>query len=68
MIKLDPRYIQGRFYAATYQHNWLGGRGSAEDTTTVYLVSIGSADKAMIPEPKRVIKKISKNQHQGGKK
>ena len=24
-IDLDPRELQGRFYAATFQHNWLGG-------------------------------------------
>lgn len=61
IIKLDPRYIQGRFYAATYQHNWLGGKGTAEDTTTVYLISLGSADNAVIAEPKRVAKKTVKS-------
>ncbi len=24
-ITLDPRELQGQFYAATFQHNWLGG-------------------------------------------
>ncbi|MDP8185320.1 TIGR03749 family integrating conjugative element protein [Phocoenobacter skyensis] len=49
-IDLDPRELQGRFYAATFQHNWLGGYGSTEDTTTLYLVTEGFADKAVIPE------------------
>ncbi|MGX2956069.1 TIGR03749 family integrating conjugative element protein [Ursidibacter arcticus] len=61
-ITLDPRELQGRFYAATFQHNWLGGYGSTEDTTTVYLVTEGHANNAIIPEtkvykaPKRVKK------------
>lgn len=51
-LELDPRELQGRFYAATFQHAWLGGTGSTEDTTTVYLVTEGYPDKALIPETK----------------
>ncbi|MEX4027514.1 integrating conjugative element protein, PFL_4704 family [Haemophilus influenzae] len=51
-LELDPRELQGRFYAATFQHNWLGGTGSTEDTTTVYLVTEGYPNKALIPETK----------------
>ncbi|MGR3808202.1 TIGR03749 family integrating conjugative element protein [Pasteurella testudinis] len=48
-ITLDPRDLQGRFYAATFQHHWLGINGTSEDTTTLYLITVGSADKAVIP-------------------
>lgn len=48
-IQLDPRYLQGYFYAATFQHNWLGERGSSEDTTVVYLVTEGRPENAFIP-------------------
>lgn len=51
-IDLDPRELQGRFYAATFQHSWLGRSGTTEDTTTVYLVTEGYPDKALIPEKK----------------
>lgn len=47
----DPRQLQGRFYSATFQHPWLGGAGTAEDTTTLYLVTRGRPDQAFIPEP-----------------
>lgn len=62
-ITLDPRELQGRFYAATFQHNWLGGYGGNEDTTTLYLVTEGYANNALIPETrpvKPVTKKVKK--------
>lgn len=61
-IVLDPRELQGRFYAATFQHNWLGGYGSTEDTTTVYIVTEGYANNAVIPEtkPYKAPKKVKK--------
>lgn len=61
-ITLDPRELQGRFYAATFQHNWLGGYGSSEDTTTVYLVTEGYANNVVIPETKiyKAPKKVKK--------
>ncbi|OOF52305.1 TIGR03749 family integrating conjugative element protein [Rodentibacter trehalosifermentans] len=49
-IDLDPRELQGRFYAATFQHNWLGGHGSPEDTTTLYLVTEGDPNQSVIPQ------------------
>lgn len=49
-IDLDPRELQGRFYAATFQHNWLGGHGSPEDTTTLYLVTEGYPNQSVIPQ------------------
>ncbi|EGT5656589.1 TIGR03749 family integrating conjugative element protein [Citrobacter braakii] len=51
-ITLDPRTLQGTFYAATFQHLWLGASGTAEDTSVVYLVTRGmQADEAILPEP-----------------
>ncbi len=47
-VQLDPRYLQGRFYAATFQHNWLGQHGTLEDTTVLYLVTQGKLTMAMI--------------------
>lgn len=47
-VTLDPRYLQGNFYSATFQHHWLGEKGTPEDTTVVYLVTIGSVDKAIV--------------------
>lgn len=58
-ITLDPRELQGQFYAATFQHNWLGGYGGNEDTTTLYLVTEGYANNALIPET-RPVKQVSK--------
>ncbi|EAZ9289240.1 TIGR03749 family integrating conjugative element protein [Salmonella enterica] len=50
-VDLDPRALQGNFLTATFQHNWLGAHGAPEDTTVVYLVTDGSADSAIVPEP-----------------
>ncbi|HHW7474884.1 TPA: TIGR03749 family integrating conjugative element protein [Mannheimia haemolytica] len=58
-ITLDPRELQGQFYAATFQHNWLGGYGGNEDTTTLYLVTEGYANNALIPET-RPVKPVGK--------
>lgn len=50
-VDLDPRALQGNFLTATFQHSWLGAHGTPEDTTVVYLVTDGSADNAILPEP-----------------
>ncbi|WMY72481.1 TIGR03749 family integrating conjugative element protein [Buttiauxella selenatireducens] len=50
-IDLDPRALQGQFLTATFQHRWLGAKGTPEDTTVVYLVTEGGADTSVIPEP-----------------
>ncbi|ECI6680432.1 TIGR03749 family integrating conjugative element protein [Salmonella enterica subsp. enterica] len=50
-IDLDPRALQGSFVTASFQHSWLGTHGTPEDTTVVYLVTNGSADHAIVPEP-----------------
>ena len=64
-VNLDPRDLQGRFYAATFQHNWLGAKGSPEDTTMLYLVTEGYPNQAVIPEgqkyqPKKLKKTTTK--------
>ncbi|OOF72445.1 TIGR03749 family integrating conjugative element protein [Rodentibacter caecimuris] len=48
-VNLDPRYLQGNFYAASFQHGWIGEYGSLNDTTTVYLVTEGDVSKTIIP-------------------
>lgn len=49
-VDLDPHYLQGYFYAATFQHAFLGETGSPEDTTVVYLVTEGNPSNAFIPQ------------------
>ncbi|EHL84060.1 integrating conjugative element protein [Citrobacter portucalensis] len=51
-LELDPRQLQGRFYAASFQHRWLGPAGSAEDTTVLYLITRHQRpEQAILPEP-----------------
>ena len=38
-LALDPRDLMGDFVTATFQHPYLGAKGNASDTTTVYLVT-----------------------------
>lgn len=61
-IVLDPRLLQGRFVAATFQHHWLGPSGTPEDTTMLYLVTAGRPDRAFIAEPvvKRAMATVTK--------
>ena len=40
-VTLDPRELMGDFITATFQHPYLGAKGDASDTTTVYLVTRG---------------------------
>lgn len=40
-LTLDPRDLMGDFVTATFQHPYLGAKGDASDTTTVYLVTRG---------------------------
>lgn len=48
-FELDPRWLQGEFYSATFMHPYLAPRGSVEDTTTVFLVTRrGGLDRALI--------------------
>ncbi|MBX8588606.1 TIGR03749 family integrating conjugative element protein [Pseudomonas cichorii] len=49
-ITLDPRELMGDFLTATFQHPYIGARGDATDTTTIYLVTRGhSLSQAVIP-------------------
>lgn len=51
-LELDPRQLQGQFYAASFQHRWLGPAGSAEDTTVLYLITRNyRPEQAILPEP-----------------
>lgn len=49
-VLLDPKNLQGDFYSATFQHSWLGAKGTPEDTTVVYLVTKGRLENAFLPE------------------
>lgn len=40
-LSLDPRELMGDFVTAAFQHPYLGYRGDASDTTTLYLVTRG---------------------------
>jgi len=49
-FEMDPRWLQGEFYSATFMHPFLAPRGSMEDTTTVFLITRrGGLDRALIP-------------------
>lgn len=51
-VLLDPRRLQARLFAATFQHADLGSVGSAEDTSVAYLVTRGSGlERAVLPAP-----------------
>lgn len=54
-LALDPRELQGDFVAATFQHQQLGRRGSAEDTTALYLVTRGHGlAQAILPKQSQI--------------
>ncbi|EGT3611391.1 TIGR03749 family integrating conjugative element protein [Morganella morganii] len=50
-VVLDPRRLQGQFVSSTFQHSWLGGKGTPEDTTVAYLVMKGKPENAFPAEP-----------------
>ncbi len=51
-VTLDPRHLQGDLYSATFQHRYLGPHGSADDTTTVYVITLDkSLELALVPAP-----------------
>ncbi|VVO72617.1 hypothetical protein PS887_01377 [Pseudomonas fluorescens] len=41
-VQLDPRRLQAKLFAASFQHAFLGPVGSPEDTTVAYLVTHGA--------------------------
>jgi integrating conjugative element protein (TIGR03749 family) len=51
-VQLDPRRLQAKLFAATFQHAFLGPSGSAEDTTIAYLVTRGGGlEQAVLLPP-----------------
>lgn len=49
-LVMNPTDLMGNFVTATYQHPYLGARGNASDTTTLYLVTKGRGLKqALLP-------------------
>ncbi|UZE16058.1 TIGR03749 family integrating conjugative element protein [Pseudomonas sp. B21-054] len=49
-VDLDPRYLLGDFTTATFQHQFLGPRGTPSDTTVLYLTTRGQGiAAALIP-------------------
>lgn len=49
-LTMNPTDLMGNFVTATYQHPYLGARGNASDTTTLYLVTKGRGLKqALLP-------------------
>ena len=39
-VALDPRRLNARLYAASFQHAFLGPRGTPQDTSVAYLVTL----------------------------
>jgi integrating conjugative element protein (TIGR03749 family) len=51
-VQLDPRRLQAKLFAATFQHAFLGPVGSAEDTTIAYLITHGAGlEQAVLLPP-----------------
>ncbi len=44
-LTMSPTELMGNFTTATFQHPYLGARGNASDTTTLYLVTQGKGLK-----------------------
>jgi integrating conjugative element protein (TIGR03749 family) len=49
-LTMNAKELMGNFTTATFQHQYLGARGNASDTTTLYLVTQGKGLKeALLP-------------------
>ncbi|MGJ8517628.1 TIGR03749 family integrating conjugative element protein [Carnimonas bestiolae] len=48
-FKLDPRWLQGNLYSATFMHPVLGPRGTDGDTTSVFVVTRGKSLAQSVP-------------------
>lgn len=48
-FELDPRWLQGELYSASFMHATLGRRGSTEDTTTAFIVTNGQTLAQAVP-------------------
>lgn len=42
-FELDPRWLQGEFYSASFMHPSIGPQGSVEDTTSLFVVTRGNS-------------------------
>jgi integrating conjugative element protein (TIGR03749 family) len=52
-VALDPRRLDARLYAASFQHEFLGPHGTPEDTSVAYLVTRdGGLDQALMAPPR----------------
>lgn len=52
-VTLDPRRLNAHLHAASFQHEYLGARGTPEDTSVAYLVTRGgSLEQALPPQPR----------------
>ena len=52
-VALDPRRLNARLYAASFQHEFLGPRGTPEDTSVAYLVTRdGGLEHALMAPPR----------------
>ena len=48
-FELDPRWLQGNLYSATFMHPTLDRRGSVRDTTTAFIVTRGQSLAQALP-------------------
>lgn len=48
-FELDPRWLQGSLYSATFMHPTLDRRGSVRDTTTAFIVTRGQSLAQALP-------------------
>lgn len=48
-FELDPRWLQGELYSASFMHPTIGPRGSVEDTTTVFVITRGQSLAQAVP-------------------
>ena len=54
-LSLDPRWLQGDFVAATFQHPDVGPTGTPSDTTVLYLVTRGHGlAESLLPRISRI--------------
>ncbi|WP_319643928.1 TIGR03749 family integrating conjugative element protein [Halomonas colorata] len=42
-FELDPRWLQGEFFSASFMHPSIGPQGSVEDTTSLFIVTRGAS-------------------------
>ncbi|MDF9434643.1 TIGR03749 family integrating conjugative element protein [Salinicola sp. LHM] len=65
-FELDPRWLQGDLFSATFMHPTLGRRGSVRDTTTVFIVTDGVSLAQAVPLSASVAEDHSVHADAGG--